>query len=157
MLLARLGIVVGLPILVVSGVVAARAGEMLILPVPKLTIYPGDTISGDWLVDREFTQDYVAERPALVESRDALIGKLARRTLLPGAPVPASAIAARKLVARGAKVRLVLEDGGLAIAAYGTALQSGSAGALVQVRNLDSGVTISGTVEPDGSVRVSGG
>jgi len=40
--------------------------------------------------------------------------------------------------------------------AFGTALQSGSVGALVQVRNLDTGVTITGIVEGDGSVRVSG-
>lgn len=139
------------------GVVPARAGETLVLPVPKLTIYPGDTIGADWLVDRDFTEEFVAAGPALVVSRDAIVGKVARRTLLPGAPVPSSAIAERKLVVQGAKVRIVFEDGGLSIVAYGTALQSGGTGALVQIRNLDSGVTISGTVDGDGSVRVSGG
>lgn len=135
----------------------ARAGETLVLPVPKLTIYPGDAIGDDWLVDREFTQEFVAARPPLMETRDAIVGKVARRTLLPGAPVPASAITERKLVAQGAKVRIVFEDAGLSIVAFGTALQSGSAGAVIQVRNLDSGVTVSGTIADDGSVRVSGG
>jgi flagella basal body P-ring formation protein FlgA len=136
---------------------ASRAGETIILPVPKLTIYPGDTIGEDWLVDREFTSEFVAARPALVDSRDAIVGKVSRRTLLPGAPVPTSAISERKLVVQGAKVRIVFEDGGLTIVAIGTALQSGSAGSNIPVRNLDSGVTISGTVERDGSIRVSGG
>jgi flagella basal body P-ring formation protein FlgA len=139
------------------GAIPARGEESLILPVPKLTIYPGDTIADDWLVEREFTQEFVAVRPALVDSRAAIVGKVARRTLLPGAPVPSSAVAERKLVTHGAKVRILFEDGGLSIVAFGTALQAGSAGALVQVRNLDSGVTISGTVQEDGSVRVSGG
>ncbi len=135
----------------------ARAGETQVLPVPKLTIYPGDAIGDDWLVDREFTAEFVAARPPLVDSRGTIVGKVARRTLLPGVPVPANAISERKLVAQGTKVRILFEDGGLSIVAYGTALGSGSAGAVVQVRNLDSGVTISGTVADDGSVRVSGG
>lgn len=139
------------------GAGGAQAGETLVLPVPKLTIYPGDTIGEDWLADREFTRDFVAARPALVDSRDAIVGKVARRTLLPGAPVPASAVSERKLVTQGTKVRLVFEEGGLAIVAHGTALQSGSAGAIVRVRNLDSGVTVTGTVQNDGSIRVSGG
>lgn len=139
------------------GTIPARAGETLVLPVPKLTIYPGDAIGDDWLVDREFTQEFVAARPPLVASREAIVGKVSRRTLLPGAPVPTSAITERKLVAQGAKVRIVFEDAGLSIVAFGTALQSGSAGAVIQVRNFDSGVTVSGTVADDGSVRVSGG
>lgn len=136
---------------------AAHAEETLMLPVPKLTIYPGDTIGDDWLVDHEFSPDFVAARPPLASSRAVLVGKVARRTLLPGAPVPASAVGDRKLVAHGAKVRMVYEDGGLSITTYGTALQAGSEGAVIQVRNLDTGVTISGTVQGDGSVRVSGG
>ncbi len=139
------------------GAPLARAGEPLVLPVPKLTIYPGDAIGDDWLVDREFTREFVAAQPPLVDSRDTIVGKVARRTLLPGTPVPTSAIIERKLVAQGARVRIVFEDAGLSIVAFGTALQSGSAGMVIQVRNLDSGVTVSGTVAGDGSVRVSGG
>jgi flagellar basal body P-ring formation protein FlgA len=39
----------------------------------------------------------------------------------------------------------------------GSALQDGSIGDIVRVRNDDSGVTVSGAVQPDGSVQVSGG
>jgi flagella basal body P-ring formation protein FlgA len=147
-------IVCGLSIGIEANV--ARGEEVSILPVPKLTIYPGDTIDAEWLVDREFTREFIATRPPLVDSRVAIVGKVARRTLLPGAPVPSNAVAERKLVILGAKVRIRFEDDGLSIVAFGTALQSGSVGALVQVRNLDSGITISGIVQEDGSVRVSG-
>jgi flagella basal body P-ring formation protein FlgA len=37
------------------------------------------------------------------------------------------------------------------------ALQDGAAGDSVKVRNDDSGVTVTGVVQPDGAVRVSGG
>jgi flagella basal body P-ring formation protein FlgA len=156
---ARLGAVVLVALRLGGAFVsnAALAGEAIVLPVPKLTIYPGDTIGDDWLADREFTPEFVAARPPLVDSRDAIVGKVARRTLLPGHPVPTNAIAERKLVALGAKVRIVFEDAGLSIVAFGTALQAGSVGAVIQVRNLDSGVMVSGTVAADGSVRVSGG
>jgi len=36
-------------------------------------------------------------------------------------------------------------------------LQDGSIGDIVKVRNSDSGVTVSGAVQPDGTVSVSGG
>ena len=36
-------------------------------------------------------------------------------------------------------------------------MQDGSIGDVVRVRNSDSGVTVSGAVQPDGSVKVGGG
>ena len=52
---------------------------------------------------------------------------------------------------------MIFEDGGLNITAYGAALQPGVAGDFVSVRNVESGVTVSGTVAPDGSVHVGPG
>ena len=92
------------------------------------------------------------------ETRSAVIGKMARRTLLPGhgdSRSPGSTI--RVLVVNGAQVKLVYIDGGLSISAVGMALQDGAAGDSVKVRNDDSGVTVTGVVQPDGAVRVSGG
>ena len=40
---------------------------------------------------------------------------------------------------------------------YGSALQSGAAGALIQVRNTDTGVIIRGIVQADGTVKVVDG
>ena len=62
-----------------------------------------------------------------------------------------------KLVSNGAEVKLVFSEGDLVIMTTGAALQDGSIGDIVRVRNDDSGVTVSGAVQPDGSVRVSGG
>ena len=54
-------------------------------------------------------------------------------------------------------VRVVFTEGGLTITTYASALQSGSTGDTIPVRNLESGLTISGTIERDGSISVGSG
>ena len=86
-----------------------------------------------------------------------IVGKVARLTLLPGHAIPFAGVSNRKVVANGAEVKLVYAEGGLLIVTTGAALQDGSIGDVVRVRNSDSGVTVSGAVQPDGSVKVGGG
>lgn len=136
---------------------AAVAADTTILPAPTITIYPGDSIRETWLSDHEFPKGVLAQRGAMIENREMLVGKVARRTLLAGAPIPINAVAEPKIVVNGAKVPIVFEEGGLSILTYGSALQAGAVGDIISVRNLDSGYTVSGTVRSDGSVRVSGG
>ena len=92
-----------------------------------------------------------------IDSRSLIVGRVARLTLLPGHAIPFSGISNRKLVSNGAEVKLVFSEGDLLIMTTGAALQDGSIGDIVRVRNNDSGVTVSGAVQPDGSVQVSGG
>jgi flagellar basal body P-ring formation protein FlgA len=125
------------------------------IPTPKAVIYPGDVILDEMLVDvpnaaRDGSGPFV-------DSRSLIVGKMARLTLLPGHAIPFSGVSNRKLVSNGAEVKLVFSEGGLVIMTTGSALQDGSIGDIVRVRNDDSGVTVSGAVQPDGSVRVSGG
>jgi len=114
-----------------------------------------------WIVERDFPTNFSSNssqaHSAFITERGAIIGKIARRTLLPGAPIPSNAVAEPKVVLNGAKVKLIFKEGGLMIMTYGAALQAGAAGDVVSVRNLDSGLTISGIVQPDGSIWVSGG
>lgn len=125
----------------------------LVLPVPVMTVYPGEIIDGSMVEDRTIRASGVG-RHIMVPDRAGLIGKTARRTLLPGQPVPANAVETPPLVARGASVALVFQEGGLTILAQAKSLEAGSAGDLIKVRNLDSGVMINATVQADGSVRV---
>jgi flagellar basal body P-ring formation protein FlgA len=124
-------------------------------PTPRVVIYPGDVIGDDMLAD--------VAKPArdgsgpFVEQRSLIVGKVARLTLLPGHAIPFSGVSNRKVVANGTEVKLIYSEGGLVIMTTGAALQDGSIGDIVRVRNSDSGVTVSGAVQPDGSVRVSGG
>jgi flagella basal body P-ring formation protein FlgA len=124
-------------------------------PTPRVVIYPGDIIQADMLSD--LPADTARGVGPFAETRSAVIGKMARRTLLPGGAIPLAAIDVPRLVVNGATVDLVYIDGDLSISAVGMALQDGAAGDFVKVRNDDSGVTVTGVVQPDGAVRVSGG
>jgi len=125
------------------------------LPTPRVVIYPGDVIRDDMLADRP--AERVMGIGPFVQMRSQLVGKMARRTLLPGAAIPLAGIDNPRLVANGAEIKLVYSEDGLTIVTVGEAMQDGAAGDVVKVRNSDSGVTVSGTVQPDGAVRVSGG
>ena len=125
-------------------------------PTPKAVIYPGDVIRDDMLAD--LPQGGVRDGGGpFVDDRALIVGKVARLTLLPGHAIPFAGVSNRKVVANGAEVRLIYSEGGLLIMTTGAALQDGSIGDVVRVRNSDSGVTVCGAVQPDGSVNVGGG
>jgi flagella basal body P-ring formation protein FlgA len=143
-------------LLALLGCSAAIANEQKMLPVPAFTILPGDAIRADALVDRAFAPNYPGIS-SVIESRQFLVGRIARRTLLPGQPIPSNAIDEPRTVMRGIPVKVIVEDGGLTIIAYGAPLQSGGVGALIRVRNLDTGIIIMGVVQADGTVRAGNG
>jgi flagella basal body P-ring formation protein FlgA len=95
--------------------------------------------------------------PGAIWERADLVGKVARRTLLPGRPIPSIAVEEPRAVSTGGQVQLVYQQDGLIIVTTAQALQNGYVGQMVQVRNLDSGLVVSGVIQPDGAVRVSGG
>jgi|SRR5579863_1935668 len=134
---------------------AARADDAM-APVPRVVIYPGDIIRDDMLMDVPAAEAR-GQGGATIETRSALVGKMARRTLLPGYAIPALAVNNPRAVANGAEVKIIYSDGGLTIVGSASALQDGAVGDVIKVRNADSGLTVSGTIQPDGSVRVSGG
>ncbi len=90
------------------------------------TIYPGEIIREPMIADADFP-DALASA-AYATSRAQLIGKVARRTLLPGQAIPTNAVGEPKLVTIGATVRVVYKEDGLTIATYAAALQAGAAG-----------------------------
>ncbi|WP_181704766.1 flagellar basal body P-ring formation chaperone FlgA [Chthonobacter rhizosphaerae] len=142
----------GVALLWLSGASPAAA-DPLMLPVPRMVIYPGEIITGDMLDDGLFPPSAVTEEP-LVRSPDEVIGRAAKRTLLPDRPIPIRATAAAAVISRGTIVSVVLEDGALVISAKAQSLDNGGVGDLVRVRNVDSGLVVQGTVGSDGTVRV---
>ena len=125
------------------------------LPVPSITIYPGDVIGDTALIDRTF-QFKPGEQIPVYKQRDGLVGKVARRTLVAGRPIPLSAVREIDLVAQGKPVTVVFQAGGLTISGQAIALTGGHVGDLLSLRNIDSGQVIKGIVQADGTVRVSG-
>ena len=124
-------------------------------PSPKHIIYPGDLIADDMLVEAPLAAP-PNSGPVAMSASD-IVGMAAARTLLPGQSIPMTAVRPPRVLRAGAPVKMVYVDGGLEITATGSALQDGSVGQTVKVRNDDSGVTVSGRVRGDGSILVDGG
>lgn len=149
---SRCSRVVAVAILFVAGVLSARAADVEV-PVPRLTIYPGQVIEEQMLGERGFRSG-TAARASTVTSSDALVGKVARQTLLPGHPITTGAIREPYVVTRGHDALIMFRSGALTITSRGLALQSGGVGDIVSVRNIDSGRSIRGTIGADGAVHV---
>jgi flagella basal body P-ring formation protein FlgA len=126
------------------------------LPVPAVAIRAGELIRDDMITERSFAPN-VLGIAAFIEGRQVIVGRMARRSLLPGQPIPTNAVEDPWTIARGAMVKVVVEDSGLSIVTYGAAMQSGAPGALIPVRNTDTGVIIRAVVQPDGTVKVVDG
>lgn len=159
-LLASLpALLAGSPILLASS--PCRAG-VRVFAVPTQVIYPGDRITDQLLVDAPEAQTDPAGRPdpvsrlGAIGERADLVGKVARRTLLPGKPIPVNAVEEPRAVSVGALVKIIYAEDGLMLSTVAQALQNGYVGQIVQLRNLDSGITVTGKIQPDGSVRISG-
>ena len=129
------------------------AAEDATAPTPRIVIYPGDIITDDMLADAPLA---AALGGPIAISRAQLIGMAARRTLLPGRAIPLAAFGPSRAIRSGASVKLVYVDGALTIMTFGSAMQDGAVGDLIKVRNDDSGVIVSGEVQPDGAVLVNG-
>ncbi|MEK4033522.1 flagellar basal body P-ring formation chaperone FlgA [Methylocystis sp. IM3] len=140
--------------LLATGAGVAQAQESF--PVARVTIYPGDAITKQML-DARVGAVAPESQGFYMRTREGLVGKVARRTLLPGQPIPVIAIDNPRLVAVGAQVKIVYAEGGLHIVAYGIAQQAGGVGDVIRIRNQDSGLFLSGRVQSDGSVRVGEG
>lgn len=126
------------------------------LPVPAVSIRAGELIRDDMITERSFAPTVLGVA-MFIEARQVLVGRMARRALLPGQPIPSNSVEDPWTIARGAMVKVVVEDSGLSIVTYGSAMQSGAAGALIPVRNTDTGVIIRGIVQADGTVKVVDG
>jgi flagellar basal body P-ring formation protein FlgA len=129
------------------------AAADLVVPVPTIVIYPGDAIRDNVIIEREISIPNTAVG-TVFENRAGLVGKVARRTLLPGRAIPLIGVAEPKVVINGAQVRVTFEEGGLTITTYATALQAGGVGDIIKLRNPESGLILSGMVQADGSVRI---
>lgn len=129
----------------------ARATDLM-LPVPTVTIYPGDTIKENLLRLQAYPETFKA-RTAVIDAPMAVAGRTARRMLLPGEPIPVNAVDDPRLVSRGTPTQIVFEENGLFITAVGAPLQNGGLGDVIRVRNTDTNRIVLGTVMADGRIR----
>lgn len=131
-------------------VAAAQAAETAV--VPKQVIYPGETIAENQIDIVTVTNPNIAGGYARIA--EEVIGRVAKRTLLPGRTIPVNGLREAYAIKRGANVRLTFTIGNMVISASGTPMTDAMVGDLIKVRNTDSGSIVSGTVMADGSVQV---
>jgi len=132
---------------------AARAAD-LNLPVPTAVVYPGQSVLDRGVMAMRF--NVPGDRLSAYVVEDGMLeGRIARRTLLPNQPILLSDLKSPDAVSAGVPTTLVYRESGLLITGMGTPLQSAAPGEAVRVRNVDSGVTISGVAQDDGSIEVS--
>ncbi len=142
-----------LVITALSGAADLSRAQELMLAVPNVTIYPGDVITEGQVVERPFAPGTTGKLP-VVQQRALVVGKVARRTLLPGKPIPLQGVKNPDVVSRGGAVIAMFKAGGLTITSTVTPLRSGQVGDVIEARNTDSGQIIRGVVQADGTLRV---
>lgn len=121
--------------------------------VPRAVIYPGDRITEANLIERQLLVD-PNNPPVFGEREQDLLGKVARRTLLPGELIPEMAIRTQDLIKQGRTYKLVYSSKFVSIVGVGVPLQSGAAGEIINVRNPESGLIIKARIEPDQTLAV---
>jgi flagella basal body P-ring formation protein FlgA len=120
--------------------------------VAKHALIRGDIVDDDstTLEERDVTQLGYGH----IDDLARYAGSRLTRPVVAGAAIPPTALAAPILVERGETVTLLARSETIDVRASGVALEDGSAGARVHVRNASSGKAVSGVVTAVGEVMV---
>lgn len=97
-------------------------------------------------------RDRASLPPGALERKSQATGRVLQRGVAAGEPVTADMLAGPELVHYGQAVSLIAEGEGIRLVALGIALQDGSQGQTVLVRNAQSGKVVSGVVDARGDV-----
>ncbi|MFV0279833.1 MAG: flagellar basal body P-ring formation chaperone FlgA [Rhodoblastus sp.] len=116
-----------------------------------MTIYPGETIRDSMLSEAVFE---LRDDSQVIRIRGDLIGRTAKRTLFAGKPIGAASVEDPYTIGNGNPVQLIYERPGISISASGLALQAARTGDPIRVRNVESGLVVTGTVTATGTVLV---
>ncbi|MCC0004801.1 MAG: flagellar basal body P-ring formation protein FlgA [Methylobacteriaceae bacterium] len=135
----------------IVGVATSAWADETIAPTPRGAIYPGEIIRENMLGEGAFELDELSNA---IKTRGEAVGRVAKRTLFPGRPIGAAYLEDRYTIVNGSLVQLIYEQPGISIVASGLALQSARAGEAIRVRNVESGLAVTGTVSSAGKVLV---
>jgi flagella basal body P-ring formation protein FlgA len=134
-----------------AGALAYDAGGNAVFAALKVAAYPGEIITAE-MVDL-VPAGHQTALGSIVTDKESVAGKMARRTLLPGQPIPRNALRDPYAVHQGKTVTLIFQSGSITITGVALALESGSVGEIINARNPDSGATVRGVIQADGSLR----
>ncbi|WP_038050818.1 flagellar basal body P-ring formation chaperone FlgA [Thioalkalivibrio sp. ALJ1] len=89
------------------------------------------------------------------EDKSDLVGQQTRRSIRPGQIIGTQHVTQREIVSRGQRVTILAENGSIAIRMQGEALENGTLGDRIRVKNASSGRIVEGEIMPSGHVRVA--
>lgn len=121
-----------------------RAIQVSAVPILTRTMRRGSIISEHDIVVRNIPVSRI-DSTTLLDAKD-LIGMAARRTLKPGRPVSQGDIQEPTLVRKNTIVTVIYQSPGLSLTVQATAMQSGTMGDIINIRNRQSNRTIQATV-----------
>lgn len=130
---------------------AVPAGALLAQSVMAIRPIRGSKIIGP--DDVEVAQDM--DVVGAIRELDEVVGREAKVTLYPGRPILRGQVGAPAIVERNAVVKMLYSAGPLSIVTDGRVLDRGGVGETVRVMNLSSRQIVSGSVAPDGTIKVS--
>ena len=110
---------------------------------------------GHTLVDSDLQvmqRDRSSLPPGALQSESQAAGRVLRRGVAAGQSITDDMLAGPQLIHYGQAVSLIAEGDGVRLVALGIALQDGSQGQTVLVRNAQSGKVVSGVVDAQGDV-----
>lgn len=119
------------------------------------TVVPTHTIRAQSVLTREDLMVKSVTVPGAFSDLEALLGLETRVALYPGRPVRPGDVGPPAVIERNQIIRLVYDRGGLRISTEGRSLMRGGVGDRIRVMNMTSRATVSGQIQPGGSVIVS--
>jgi flagellar basal body P-ring formation protein FlgA len=139
--------------MLLAAVLPTAVAQADTLPVPRVIIYPGDVVSPAMIDERPLPVGS-ANLELVATSRAQVVGRIARRTLLPGQAITLNAVREPDAVKSGKPVTLVFRAGGLVMTSSAVAMQAGVVGDTISAQAQDSGAVVRGTVQADGTLRL---
>jgi flagellar basal body P-ring formation protein FlgA len=128
-----------------ASIAPAMADAYTAVPVPLVTLYVGDTLSPAHIGQRRYRTDWLA-RNQFARDNSEVAGLTVKRTLVKGRPIALADLGPASLVNEGDMVTAIFAGGGLQIAAQMLALDGGSDGVTVRLRNPETGAIVQGRV-----------
>ncbi len=138
-------------LLLISG--PSLADPYTAVPVPLVTLYVGETLAAGQIGQRRYRTDWLA-RNKFARNNSEIAGLTVKRTLVKGRPISLSDLGPATFVSEGEMVTAVFAGAALQIAAQMMALDAGSDGAAVRLRNPETGAIVQGRVAGFGRVVV---
>lgn len=135
--------------------VSGHAWPMVDVPVAAARITPGTPIRTTDLRMQRMRADQL--QGDVVRDPAEAAGMTLHRTVLGGQPLLRTDLVRPPLVARGAPVRMTLDQPGISLTLQGTAMQDGGMGALVRVLNPTSHAVLDAEVIGPQMVRITPG